>query len=514
MIKTEKGITLAALIIVVILMTMISALVVNLSLDRFEINKLQRMYSDIELLQDKVANYYLKYGVLPVIINNNNKVTYGATLEFEKNSLDNDIYYIVNLEAMDGITLNYGKKGFEKPNESDDVYIINEKSHIIYYVQGIELKGNMYHTLLSNSTINDEIPPSKPQINVISGENISGVYTTDVEIEIVAGKDGGSGVAKTTYTIKKDGVETKNEFKENRTVISLSDKGSYDIKVQTWDNAEKCSETQLIIYISKVSIGSYVNYDISYTDMYQETEFKGAENAWRYLGEDANKNKLIISTGIPVILHFVNDESQTNTYKGAEKWWANTASQANERAAEGLLNNFSRIPYTKKENGTQVSDAVNSAIGRFDAITIIEEDGTAFNAIERTFWSSTYSLKIDDITIDNIENVRTLKEDELNEAVNKVLGTSDTSPDFRNLSGDAIGLFNLKDVYGEGYESYSYWLATTKSDGLAMVSGNSNNTVSIEAGNGVSSGIRPVIVLKNIELVDTNVDGVLDIIQK
>lgn len=237
MMKKEKGITLVSLAIVVALMTIIASTVVNLSLNRFEINRLRKMYTDIELLQDKVANYYLKYETLPVLKNSSNtsvQYTY-SSLNFEKNGEDNNIYYILDLSAMEGISLNYGKAGFNAPNTSEDVYIINEKSHIIYYVKGKKLNETTYYTLANNISISDTIPPSSPEIKVVSGTKSDNIYTTKVEVEIIAGKDGGSGVGGTKYSL--DDGNNWDKFDGSSKIISLTENGEYKIIAATYDNA-------------------------------------------------------------------------------------------------------------------------------------------------------------------------------------------------------------------------------------------------------------------------------------
>ena len=257
MIKKEKGIALVSLLIVIAVMTIIASTVVYISLDRFEINNLRKMYNDIELLQDKVSNYYLKHDVLPVKRVNNTPVKYNLALNFEKNSADNGIYYILDLEAMGGIALNYGQEGFENPNLSDDVYIINEQSHTIYYVKGITLEEKTYHTPTNNNYINDTVPPSSPQINIISGiqkidEDGKIYYTTDVEIEIIPGKDGASGVAGTKYSL--NGGVTWNELGISSNIYSLTEEGLYTIKAKSYDNARVpnySAETSLTIQITK-----------------------------------------------------------------------------------------------------------------------------------------------------------------------------------------------------------------------------------------------------------------------
>lgn len=252
MMKKEKGIALVSLLIVISVMTIVASTVIYVSLDRFEINNLRKMYNDIELLQDKVSNYYLKYEALPVL------TQYTTTLDFETNRGDNDIYYILDLEAMEGISLNYGEKGFKNPNASNDVYIINQKSNIIYYVKGITLEGATYHTLTnSSSSINDTIPPSSPKINIISGtqkidEDGNVYYTTDVEIEIIPGKDGTSGIAGTKYSL--NGGATWNELGIVSNIYTLTENGLYNIKAKSYDNASTpnySSETTLTIQITK-----------------------------------------------------------------------------------------------------------------------------------------------------------------------------------------------------------------------------------------------------------------------
>ena len=56
----QKGITLISLIVTVVLLLIITGTTVYTSVNRFKINNLQKMYNDLDLLGDKVENYYLK----------------------------------------------------------------------------------------------------------------------------------------------------------------------------------------------------------------------------------------------------------------------------------------------------------------------------------------------------------------------------------------------------------------------------------------------------------------------
>lgn len=251
MIKNSNGITLVSLIITIAVMMIIASITVSTSMDRFEINNLNKMINDIEFLKEKVSNYYLKYNELPVVKDADNKSIEYTNINFSVDTNDNEKYYIIDLESMGDIALNYGKEGFENANSSDDVYIINEKTHNIYYVKGIEWNEEYHHFISDSNGANDEedtIPPSTPQIKVISGtKNEEGIYTSDVEIEITPGKDKWSGVAKTTYLINN---ETEIEITLEDNVLSLAEDGEYNIIVKTYDKYGNYSENNIEIEIS------------------------------------------------------------------------------------------------------------------------------------------------------------------------------------------------------------------------------------------------------------------------
>lgn len=250
--KRDKGITLVSLIITIVLLLIITGTTVYTSVDRFKINNLKKMYNDIELLDDKVNNYYLKYGGLPVIKDaKNNPESYTHTaLYFNKDVNDNENYYIIDLAAIGDITLNYGKDGYESPNGSDDVYIINEKSHTVYYVRGIEYTdGNLYHSKKVDGDINeDTIPPTTPEIKVVEGDEIiENNYETNVTLEFVPGKDNDSGVNKTTYSINGNNEQEINSLENNQ--YKISEKGIYEVTLKTYDNNNNVSEATKTIYV-------------------------------------------------------------------------------------------------------------------------------------------------------------------------------------------------------------------------------------------------------------------------
>ena len=146
-IKSGRGITLITLVVAVSIMIIISGMLIYNAKTGIKMRNLKMMQNDIDLLNNKVDAYYVKYGALPA------EIEYNVTpLSFEKDISpnDNDKYYVLDLKAFEGLTLNYGADfaNITAENVADytDIYVINEQIHHIYYVRGIEMDGVWYHT--------------------------------------------------------------------------------------------------------------------------------------------------------------------------------------------------------------------------------------------------------------------------------------------------------------------------------------------------------------------------------
>ena len=147
-VNSNKAITLISLVVAVAIMIIIVSLLVYNVRTGLKVRTLTMMENDISILDDKVNAYYVKYGALPISIKYN-----VSPLPFEDNLNPNDSsdgYYVLDLEAFEGLTLNYGSD-FKKVTQENvanytDLYIINEQSFQIYYAKGIEMDGVMYYT--------------------------------------------------------------------------------------------------------------------------------------------------------------------------------------------------------------------------------------------------------------------------------------------------------------------------------------------------------------------------------
>jgi len=144
--KQEKGITMITLVITVVLLIIITGTLAVNSRSSIQMQGITKLQNDIELLNDRIATYYVQYGELPV----GRYTEYPVKGEVLANVFDDlsnndgDTYYTIDLSLLDNITLNYGD-GYQSLSENR--YIINEKSHIIYYVKGVNYEGKKYHTI-------------------------------------------------------------------------------------------------------------------------------------------------------------------------------------------------------------------------------------------------------------------------------------------------------------------------------------------------------------------------------
>jgi len=170
-IRGNKGVTLIALTLTVIIILMLTGAIIYNSRNHISMQKINQLNNDIEVLDAKIDDYYLRYGELPILceyVNSDNggrdkfveiieTLANGNQLNSEVNSNDGNTYAVIDLEKLSGLTLNYGyDEGYRqvKANKSplngsiveSTIYVINTKTHQIYFPHGITADGIMYYT--------------------------------------------------------------------------------------------------------------------------------------------------------------------------------------------------------------------------------------------------------------------------------------------------------------------------------------------------------------------------------
>ena len=130
--RNNKGITITTLVVTVIIMLILSSTIIMKISDSKDVSKLNNLYADIKILEDKVLEYYNDYGTLPV--GDKEQELPASITEATK-------YYEIDLNKLENITLNYGHGNDEK-----DIYVVNGDTLDVYYYKGVAYEGKKYYT--------------------------------------------------------------------------------------------------------------------------------------------------------------------------------------------------------------------------------------------------------------------------------------------------------------------------------------------------------------------------------
>ena len=130
--RSERGVTLVALVaMVVIIFTILSVVLYN-GRASARLEKLNDMYSDISTLEEKIQLSYIKNENLPISENN---------IELKIDDINPndaiDEYYSIDESVIKNIEL----------NNNLEEYCVNKATLTVYYKKGYEYKNIIYHTI-------------------------------------------------------------------------------------------------------------------------------------------------------------------------------------------------------------------------------------------------------------------------------------------------------------------------------------------------------------------------------
>ena len=254
----------------------------------------------------------------------------------------------------------------------------------------------------------------------------------------------------------------------------------------TGDKTEEVDET---LYIDD----SYVDYNVSYTDIYTGTEYSNL-TGWRVLSKedkaDGTSNVEIISTGIPAGLYYNCNYITNATYSP----WAGTAAQitdyitnyytsgsntySNMYAVSGLRYNFEKIKF-KKQTGSETRSKSEYNTGYYTKISkngteqTGEIDGTTFKARN------------------NVEVRSVIHSDITRNEKSSSISVSD--------SADKKGLFILQNYTPDKHTTGWYWLASPNPSydyDVRFV----NYGGAVDLISSYCLGVRPVVSMTNVKM--------------
>lgn len=278
MIKKEKGVTMVALVITVIILLILTSMLVYNATDSVHIKALTNLYNDVELLREKVSEYYNEYGEIPARIKYTNTSELASVLSSKNDTGD---FYVIDLEAMKGITLNYGKDYEKIKNDEQnadtytDVYIINENSQNIFYVQGIKItQNNTTKTYYTDYTEPDETTVDLRYIDgILIPENYYYIGTTKDESLVISNNK--EDEVNTTSTNQYIWTKQIPEIEQKPSSVTLEENQKEDefIKsVNTYKGYFKNSEGKVqYVKIDEAKWSEAYTKDIQYTDSKGDT---------------------------------------------------------------------------------------------------------------------------------------------------------------------------------------------------------------------------------------------------
>lgn len=366
-IKNERGVSLISLAAAIIILGIITSMLIYNIKDTKDMERLTNMYTDIENITDRISNYYSKYGALPIKneidLSSDPTITRWKTDKSENKgplgANDSDTFYVINLNALENLTLNYGKGFYNIENSvpaDKDIYVINENSHNIYYLNGIKVRGNsetkIYYTNLDRDT-------EKVILNYFDGIRIpegftfkSGSTKDDLKVE-------NSSNVEFSWANTKDGNMSLS-ISGNDILLTRTGNSSYEIELteeQSKENLLK-SDKEFGGFYYTIKGGSVIN--VNYLSIEEDNNW-GPTFDSEGIYKDVNGDKAYIPAGFKIsrlstLNTIKNGLVIKNNSTGDEYVWIDVPDSvlANTKTLEEAQNGL--IDYTKEYRTSSYED--------------------------------------------------------------------------------------------------------------------------------------------------------------
>ena len=267
----KKGISLVSLIIAIVVMGILAGIVVVTGLDSNENITLETFALELLDVQNGVDEYYYRYEKYPSgneYILDSTKVESLAQFA-EEDIVENGINFkIVDLSLIGIKSAEFGG------GEGKDIYVLSEKTGIVYYLAGITYENKTYYTLtdelydIVDASNNDLVSTQDIKVyNVIFSPSTTEYTNKPVTVTIKIPKIAVINSVTTTNN-KSVGTETvEGLYKQIQINETSTDKtGNYKITVNyTYRGAEKTSEYEVTNYdanLPEITYTETINGDL------------------------------------------------------------------------------------------------------------------------------------------------------------------------------------------------------------------------------------------------------------
>lgn len=275
----DKGVSLVSLTITVIILVIITNILIYNVKDNLKVANLRNMQNDISNLREKISSYYAQNGKIPAQV----KYTNVNHIDVISDDVDTGDFYIVDLEVLDNLTLNYGEDykyitsdlTQEEVNQYLDLYIINEISHNVFYVEGIRVDNDIFYTDYGVEDIDTKSVDLRYVENVKIPEGFSYISgTKDTGIRIRNDEDDSE---EYIWIVKSEKIESIPSG------IQVEDEGEFIKSVNSYNGYYKNVSDNTVIYLS---------LDEDWTPTYDKSG----------IYKDKNSNTVVIPEGFQVCM--------------------------------------------------------------------------------------------------------------------------------------------------------------------------------------------------------------------
>lgn len=320
--KDSKGITLLALTITIIVMMILSGTLIISTNNQLKIKKINNLYSDIELLKNKVSEYYIKNKTLPIkgeyanadevktILKTNGAKNIENLLDVNDKIGDEKTYYVIDLAKLDNLTLNYGRKysEWESGTSLQDLYIINIKSHQIYYPKGVKLDNELYYSYNLDLKTNEYLSQNNigliPNVKVsnLNFENASedsvfyiaknGIAKLNVNFLVTVPSN--NELKDTYYAFTKENIENKKFIKCN---FNKNSSNSDEILYKVEFTSEDLKEGKYYLWLKfedKYGNEFITQKSIKENEIVNQIEIKESEIGLNVMSTEVAKKEILI----------------------------------------------------------------------------------------------------------------------------------------------------------------------------------------------------------------------------
>lgn len=316
--RNQKGINLISLTITVVVILIITNIVIYNVKDNLKTQRIKALQTDISNLRDKISTYYSQYGKIPA----NTEYTNTSGIDVISSAVDTGKFYVIDLSALDNLTLNYGTD-YEKiksgevtdANILSDLYIINDDSHNIFYVDGVTLDNQTFYTDYTTKDVDTEAVDLKYIDGIkipdgfyyVGGTKDTGLVISDAKDDDLNNSKGGNQFVWIPVENKKDYERNTNYSNTNVAENATSDT---DYLPEGIDDEEKAVIDAGGFFVSRFEVGiessvGPVSKKGMTVDSYV-TQERAKTRAKSIVNTDSAKSALCSGTQWDLVMKFVD----------------------------------------------------------------------------------------------------------------------------------------------------------------------------------------------------------------